>query len=34
MSLVFVAGTRPEIIKLAPVLWGLRRDEYTFVWSG
>jgi len=34
MSLMFVASTRPEIIKLAPVLWGLKRGEYTFVWSG
>jgi len=34
MSLMVVAGTRPEIIKLAPVLWNLRREEYTLVWSG
>ena len=34
MSLLIVAGTRPEAIKLAPVLWNLRREEYVFVWSG
>jgi len=34
MSLMIVAGTRPEIIKLAPVLWNLRHEEYTLVWSG
>jgi UDP-N-acetylglucosamine 2-epimerase (non-hydrolysing) len=33
---MIVAGTRPELIKLAPVFWELkRRDvEYVFVWSG
>lgn len=34
MSILIVAGTRPEAIKLAPVLWNLRREEYVFVWSG
>jgi len=31
-----VAGTRPELIKLAPVFWGLERRgiDYVFVWSG
>ena len=34
--LLIVAGTRPEVIKLAPVLkWLERLDlEYVFVWSG
>jgi len=34
MSLIIVAGTRPEAIKLAPVLWNLKREDYVFVWSG
>jgi len=34
MSLLIVAGTRPEAIKLAPVLWNLKREDYVFVWSG
>lgn len=31
-----VAGTRPELIKLAPVFWELDRKgiDYVFVWSG
>jgi UDP-N-acetylglucosamine 2-epimerase (non-hydrolysing) len=31
-----VGGTRPEAIKLAPVIWGLEEAgvEYVFVWSG
>jgi len=33
---MIVAGTRPEAIKLAPVIWWLDRlgVDYTFVWSG
>jgi UDP-N-acetylglucosamine 2-epimerase (non-hydrolysing) len=33
---MIVAGTRPEAIKLAPVLWWLDKlgVEYTFIWSG
>ena len=34
MTILFVAGTRPEVIKLAPILWNLSRDEYILVWSG
>jgi len=34
MSFLIVAGTRPEAIKLAPVLWNLKREDYVFVWSG
>jgi len=35
-SIMLVAGTRPEAIKLAPVLWSLDRlsVDYVFVWSG
>jgi UDP-N-acetylglucosamine 2-epimerase (non-hydrolysing) len=35
-SIMIVAGTRPEAIKLAPVIWWLDRlgVEYVFVWSG
>lgn len=31
-----VAGTRPEVVKLVPVLWGLEEAGvgYLFVWSG
>jgi len=34
--IMIVAGTRPEIIKLAPVIWSLDRlgVDYMFVWSG
>jgi len=32
--LMLIAGTRPEAIKLAPVLWNLKREDYVFVWSG
>jgi UDP-N-acetylglucosamine 2-epimerase (non-hydrolysing) len=33
---MIVAGTRPEAIKLAPVIWWLNRldVDYVFVWSG
>lgn len=33
---IVVAGTRPELIKLAPVFWELNRRgiDYVFVWSG
>jgi len=33
---MIVAGTRPEAIKLAPVIWNLDRlgVDYVFVWSG
>jgi UDP-N-acetylglucosamine 2-epimerase len=34
---MIVAGTRPEVIKLAPVIWSLEKfgvDYYVFVWSG
>ncbi|MEM0235468.1 non-hydrolyzing UDP-N-acetylglucosamine 2-epimerase [Thermofilum sp.] len=33
---MIVAGTRPEVIKLAPVLRGLEKEnvDYLFVWSG
>jgi len=33
---MLVAGTRPEAIKLAPVIWSLQhlRVDYVFVWSG
>jgi UDP-N-acetylglucosamine 2-epimerase (non-hydrolysing) len=33
---MIVAGTRPEIIKLAPVIWSLENlgVNYVFVWSG
>ena len=33
---MIVAGTRPEVIKLAPVLRGLEEEnvDYLFVWSG
>jgi hypothetical protein len=32
---MIVGGTRPEAIKLAPVMWGLEEAgvEYVFVWS-
>jgi len=35
-SIMVVAGTRPEAIKLAPVIEGLDKlgVDYTFVWSG
>jgi len=35
-SVMVVAGTRPEAIKLAPVIWWLDRlgVDYVFVWSG
>ena len=35
-SIMIVAGTRPEIIKLAPVIKWLEKlgEEYIFVWSG
>ncbi|MCI4396869.1 MAG: hypothetical protein JHC28_04855, partial [Thermoprotei archaeon] len=34
--IMIVAGTRPEAIKLAPVIWSLDRlgVDYMFVWSG
>jgi len=34
--IMIVAGTRPEAIKLAPVIWWLDRlgVDYVFVWSG
>ena len=34
--IMIVAGTRPEAIKLAPVIWWLDRlgIDYVFVWSG
>jgi len=34
--IMIVAGTRPELIKLAPVFWELERKgiNYVFVWSG
>jgi UDP-N-acetylglucosamine 2-epimerase (non-hydrolysing) len=33
---MLIGGTRPEAIKLAPVIWGLDETgvEYIFVWSG
>jgi UDP-N-acetylglucosamine 2-epimerase (non-hydrolysing) len=33
---MIVAGTRPEVIKLAPVIWSLEKlgVNYIFVWSG
>jgi UDP-N-acetylglucosamine 2-epimerase (non-hydrolysing) len=33
---MIVAGTRPEAIKLAPVIWSLEKlgVNYVFVWSG
>jgi UDP-N-acetylglucosamine 2-epimerase (non-hydrolysing) len=33
---MIVAGTRPEAIKLAPVIWWLNRFgvDYVFIWSG
>jgi UDP-N-acetylglucosamine 2-epimerase (non-hydrolysing) len=33
---MIVAGTRPEVIKLAPVIWSLEKlgVNYVFVWSG
>ena len=33
---MIVAGTRPEVIKLAPVIWSLDKlgVNYVFVWSG
>jgi len=36
LRIAVVAGTRPEIIKLAPVLWELRGRglDYVFIWSG
>jgi UDP-N-acetylglucosamine 2-epimerase (non-hydrolysing) len=35
-KLLAVAGTRPEIIKLAPILWELERRglDYVWVWAG
>ena len=35
-SIMIVAGTRPEAIKLAPVFWNLDKlgVDYAFVWSG
>jgi len=35
-QIVIVAGTRPEAIKLAPVIWSLKDFgiDFTFVWSG
>ena len=35
-SIMIVAGTRPEAIKLAPVIWWLDRFNinYVFIWSG
>jgi UDP-N-acetylglucosamine 2-epimerase (non-hydrolysing) len=35
-SVMIVAGTRPEVIKLAPVIWSLDKlgVNYVFVWSG
>ena len=34
--ILIVGGTRPEAIKLAPVIWGLEEAgvNYVFVWSG
>ena len=34
--IVLVAGTRPEAVKLAPVVWALNQldQDFTFVWSG
>ncbi len=36
VRLAVVAGTRPELTKLAPVFWELERRglEYVFIWSG
>ena len=33
---MIIGGTRPEAIKLAPVIWGLEEAgvDYVFVWSG
>jgi UDP-N-acetylglucosamine 2-epimerase len=35
-SIMIVAGTRPEAIKLAPVIWSLEKlgVDYIFIWSG
>jgi UDP-N-acetylglucosamine 2-epimerase (non-hydrolysing) len=35
-TVMIIGGTRPEAIKLAPVIWGLEEAgvEYVFVWSG
>ena len=35
-ELMIVAGTRPELIKLAPIFWELEHKgmDYVFVWSG
>jgi UDP-N-acetylglucosamine 2-epimerase len=35
-SVMIVAGTRPEVIKLAPVIWSLEKlgVDYIFIWSG
>jgi len=34
--IMIIAGTRPEVIKLAPVLRGLEEEnvDHLFVWSG
>jgi len=34
--IMIIAGTRPEIIKLAPAIWSFEKlgVEYVFVWSG
>jgi len=35
-NIVIIAGTRPEAIKFAPIIWALRETkvEFVFVWSG
>jgi UDP-N-acetylglucosamine 2-epimerase (non-hydrolysing) len=35
-DIMIIAGTRPEVIKIAPVIWWLDRQgvNYNFVWSG
>ena len=35
-NIIIVAGTRPEVVKLAPVVWALRalRADFVFIWSG
>ncbi len=36
MSIVITAGTRPEAIKLAPIVWVLKNigSRFVFIWSG
>lgn len=35
-TIIVVAGTRPEIIKLVPIIWVLQRanTNFIFIWSG